>query len=91
MKPYEKLFLANLLETASEEFSSHKCNDVDYEDYKHMKPDEQKELTDKISKWHMHDIGDPFSSIIHIPDWLCLSFFVDKLRKEAEDEEGIRR
>ncbi|HWY33966.1 MAG TPA: hypothetical protein VNX68_04925 [Nitrosopumilaceae archaeon] len=89
MTKKEKLFLAELLEMASDEFSNHTCNDMPEELLKNFTDKEKESL---IKEYHEYN-GDPeeienstsdllLEDFDCMPDWSWMSFFAYKLKEE---------
>ena len=68
------LLSAKLLDTASDEFSNHGCNDLSKDVQALITP----EILKDIKKW-LDDYD-----IQYVPDWLLMNYLRDKLKEEAK-------
>lgn len=78
----EKLFVAALLDLASDEFANHGCNDLSEELEALFTQEEWDAMNKEYHEWN----GDPeefIPGIILSYDWLWMSWMAEKLRKEA--------
>lgn len=84
MNKNEKLFLANLLELAADEFGSHGCNDLSKQDYKMLTNEDKIRMKKEYLDLNIgdEDCADEFWE----NDSSSMYFFARKLRNEANCE-----